>query len=203
MRQLLQHVIVTACVLGSPCILFAHGTDHSNSMMAAPAAPSQGFNNMPLKNIAPVLPSMPQAGMAAMPPCAEWRTPPVPLQHPEHEDKKRAVVKEKNIGIKQWLAQLSPEQRQQATLILQDAAPVIRGLKHQMDQKMHQLEALTFCRETDPQALPTLGQELQALRSRLHEELSTVNRRLQKTVGHPLPQPRGRGYSAIAKIVPE
>jgi hypothetical protein len=149
------------------------------------------------------LPSMPQAGMAAMPPCAEWRTPPMPLQRTEQEGEKRAIVKEKNIGIKQWLAQLSPEQRQQATLILQDAAPVIRDLKHQMDQKMHQLEALTFCRETDPQALPTLGQELQALRSRLNEELSTVNRRLQKTVGHPLPQPRGRGYSAIAKIVPE
>jgi hypothetical protein len=203
MRQLLQHVIVTACVLGSPCILFAHGADHSNNMMAATMTPSQSFNSMPLKSIAPALPSMPQAGMAAMPPCAEWRTPPAPLQRPEHDGEKRAIMKEKNIGIKQWLAQLSPEQRQQATLILQDAAPVIRDLKHQMDQKMHQLEALTFCRETDPQALPTLGQELQALRSRLNEELSTVNRRLQKTVGHPLPQPRGRGYSAIAKIMPE
>ncbi|MDD2966384.1 MAG: periplasmic heavy metal sensor [Desulfovibrionaceae bacterium] len=202
MRQLLQNVIVTACVLGSPCILFAHGADHGRGMLPH-TAPMHSVSNSPLKNIAPSLPSMPQAGMAAMPPCAEWRTPPVPLQRGEQQAEKRALTKEKNIGLKQWLAQLSPEQRQQATLILQDASPVIRDIKHQMDQKMHQLEALTFCRETDPQALPALGQELQELRSRLKEEISTVNRRLQKTVGHPLPEPRGRGYSAIAKIVPE
>ena len=102
-----------------------------------------------------------------------------------------------------WLERMPQEQQVRARAIMEEFFPRLRHLKHQLRAKMRELQVLTYGRETDPQALPALGQELQRLRRQLGQELTSMNHALIREVGSPLPFPPGRGYSSLSRAVPE
>ena len=102
-----------------------------------------------------------------------------------------------------WLERMPQEQQVRARAIMEEFFPRLRHLKHQLRAKMRELQVLTYGRETDPQALPALGQELQRLGRQLGQELTSRNHALIREVGSPLPFPPGRGYSSLSRAVPE
>ena len=98
-----------------------------------------------------------------------------------------------------WLDQLSTDQRQQAERILTDARPRLQELRQQLRLKMSEIKTFVYGRGTDPDVLPRLGQELQALRNALYAELRTLETRLADEAGVPARGQSGRGCSELAR----
>lgn len=85
--------------------------------------------------------------------------------------------------IRAWLRTLPPFQQQRARYILREAHPELQDLRRAIYDKKTELAALTFGRQTHPEDLPRLGQELQILRRELRGKLQKVSQRLKSEVG--------------------
>lgn len=97
-------------------------------------------------------------------------------------------------AIRQWLAGLDPDQRARARLILRDAHPTMYSLRLAIRDKKAELAALSFDKNTPPETLPRLGQELQALRKSLRAELEKVSDRLKREAGVTMGPLGGDGF---------
>lgn len=85
--------------------------------------------------------------------------------------------------IRAWLKTLPPFQQQRARLILTEAHPELQKLRREIYAKKSQLSAMTFSRQTQPEDLPRLGQQLQILRRELRMKLARVSQRLKYEAG--------------------
>ncbi len=98
------------------------------------------------------------------------------------------------LAIRQWLDSLQPFQRERARKILHDAHPGLRALRIAIREKKAQLAAISFNRNTRPDTLPRLGQELQSLREALRGKLKDVGDRLRIEAGVPMGPLGGDGF---------
>lgn len=97
-------------------------------------------------------------------------------------------------AIRQWLNSLATHEQNIARKILREAHPRMRALRIAIREKKSQLAAISFDKHTRPETLPKLGQELQALRSALRNELKHVDRRLREEAGIPMGPLGGDGF---------
>ncbi len=100
------------------------------------------------------------------------------LQEPTRETEARYVD-----AIRDWLAELPDFQREKAREILKDAHPALHDLRNRIRGKKGELVSLSFDRNTPPETLPRLGQELQDLRDQLKSRLKEVEKRLNIEAG--------------------
>lgn len=89
-------------------------------------------------------------------------------------------------AITQWLEDMQPLQREKARKILHDVHPDMHALRTAIREKKRELANMSINRHTSPQALPRIGQELQALRRILRSKLEIVSKRLSQEVGVPM-----------------
>lgn len=99
------------------------------------------------------------------------------------QEPSRRSEEEYKLAIRTWLDKLPPRQRERTFKILHEAHPEIHALRVAIRNKKKELANLSFNRRTTPEALPRLGQELQALRQILSSRLETINKRLQSEAG--------------------
>lgn len=99
-------------------------------------------------------------------------------QEPSRRSEERYVL-----AIREWLVSLPPYQREKARKILKEEQPGLHALRGAIRDKKSQLATLSFGRDTRPEALPKLGQELQQLRNALSEGLKKVGERLKYEAG--------------------
>lgn len=97
-------------------------------------------------------------------------------------------------AIRKWLSSLNPDERAIAQKILREAHPRTRALRVAIREKKSQLAAISFDHHTRPETLPRLGQELQALRAALRQELKAVDQRLRDEAGIPTGPLGGDGF---------
>lgn len=100
------------------------------------------------------------------------------LQEPTRESEARYVD-----AIRDWLAKLPDFQREKARKILKEAHPALHDLRSRIREKKGELVSLSFDRNTPPETLPRLGQELQELRDELKSRLKDVEKRLNYEAG--------------------
>lgn len=100
------------------------------------------------------------------------------MKEPTKESEVRYVE-----AIRDWLASLPDFQREKARKILRDAHPMLHALREGIREKKGELVALSFDRNTPPETLPRLGQELQDLRDQLKVGLKEVEKRLKIEAG--------------------
>ncbi len=100
------------------------------------------------------------------------------MQEPTRETEARYVD-----AIRDWLAELPDFQREKAREILKDAHPALHDLRNRIREKKGELVSLSFDRNTPPETLPRLGQELQDLRDQLKSRLKEVEKRLNIEAG--------------------
>lgn len=100
------------------------------------------------------------------------------------------------LAIRKWLASLPPGKQSKARRILREAHPGLRNLRAAIREKKLQLSSLSFDRDTGPETLPRLGQELQQLRSELKRQLVNVSERVRKELGINL-EPDGEIWLAL------
>lgn len=112
----------------------------------------------------------------------DWR-------EPSYRSEERYVM-----AIRQWLDSLAPFQRERASKILREAHPGMRALRVAIRDKKTQLATLNFDRDTRPDTLPRLGQELQELRAELRARLKKVGDRLKFEAGVPMGPLGGDGF---------
>lgn len=86
-------------------------------------------------------------------------------------------------AIRRWLSSMPSSQREITHKILLEAHPEIHALRSAIRDKKRELANLSFNMHTTPEALPRLGQELQALRRDLNSRLLKVTNRLKKEAG--------------------
>lgn len=111
------------------------------------------------------------------------------LQEPTRESEARYVD-----AIRDWLDQLPGFQREKARKILKDAHPVMHDLRNRIREKKRELVSLSFDRNTPPETLPRLGQELQDLRDQLKARLKEVENRLYYEAGVAIGPLGGDGF---------
>lgn len=99
-------------------------------------------------------------------------------QEPSRRSEERYVL-----AIREWLVSLPPYQREKARKILKEEQPGLHALRGAIRDKKSQLATLSFGRDTRPEALPKLGQELQQLRKALSDGLKKVGDRLKYEAG--------------------
>lgn len=94
-------------------------------------------------------------------------------------------------------SQISPEQQAIADTIMDEARPRIQELHQKLHDKMMELKTFSYDKDTDPEVLPRLGRELQALRDALRAELQVLDTRLEQEAGFNVRPRSGRGCSGL------
>lgn len=100
------------------------------------------------------------------------------MKEPTRESEMRYVE-----AIRKWLDSLPAFQQEKARKILKDAHPKLHALREGIREKKSELVSLSFDRNTPPETLPRLGQELQDLRDQLKANLKAVEKRLNIEAG--------------------
>ncbi len=98
-----------------------------------------------------------------------------------------------------WRTDLSPEQREKAKEIIQEARPKIKELRKNVQDKMRALQEFCYAEAEDDQALIKLGQELQVARDALRSELVALDNKLMQEVGVSVRGYRGRNSAHLTK----
>lgn len=123
-------------------------------------------------------------------PVAAGHAGPGPMGHGGHMmNRYRPDVRD----LDEWLQSLSPVQQAKAKSILEETRPRIKELRKRIQNKMVELESLSYDQETSPETLPRLGRELQLLRDELRAELLHMDDRMLREVGDSLGPPATRG----------
>lgn len=97
-------------------------------------------------------------------------------------------------AIRDWLESLKPFQRERARQILREAHPTMRALRTAIREKKLQLASMSFDHDTNPEILPRLGQELEALRRTLRTKLDALGKRLRYEAGVSMGPLEGDGF---------
>jgi len=96
---------------------------------------------------------------------------------------------------------LTPEQVEKVGIILEQIKPKMKDLRLKLQEKRQALVNLHYNIDTDPEAMVTLGMELQKQRKAIMNELKNINERIQREVGANIrfKMPHGRGCRALQK----
>lgn len=97
-------------------------------------------------------------------------------------------------AIRDWLDSLPRNKRSLTRQILRDAHPSLSALREAIRDKKAELASLSFSKDTSPEALPRLGQQLQRLRSSLRDELEKLGERLKIEAGVQMGPLGGDGF---------
>lgn len=97
-------------------------------------------------------------------------------------------------AIRDWLDSLEPFQRERARQILKEEHPTMRALRTAIREKKLQLASMSFDHDTNPEILPRLGQELEALRRTLRTKLDALAKRLRYEAGVSIGPLEGDGF---------
>ena len=97
-------------------------------------------------------------------------------------------------AINKWLDSLPEEQGERARKILREVHPEFHALRKAIREKKSELIALSFDRNTPPETLPRLGQQLLDLREKLAGRLKEVEKRLHDEAGIALGPLAGEGF---------
>lgn len=108
-------------------------------------------------------------------------------------------------AIAKWLEGLSPDQAARARAVIAEVHPELSAMRAAIRDKKNQLVHLSFGRDTPPETLPRLGQELQELRDKLAARLKDVEQRLKTEAGVSLETSDKDGFwlSPPAGIMPD
>lgn len=97
-------------------------------------------------------------------------------------------------AIREWLDSLKPFQRERARQILREEHPTMRALRTAIREKKLQLASMSFDHDTNPEILPILGKELEALRRTLRTKLDALAKRLRYEAGVSMGPLEGDGF---------
>lgn len=118
-------------------------------------------------------------------------------QEPSEESERHYVA-----AITGWLNTLPKEKGEQARKILREVHPEFHALRKAIREKKSELIALSFDRNTPPETLPRLGQELLDLREKLAGRLKEVEKRLNTEAGVALGPLAGEGFWLSTPLAP-
>ncbi len=100
---------------------------------------------------------------------------------------------------RKWSVDLTPEQKEKAQEIIDNARPKIRTLRQSLQNKMQELKEFHYKSSNDHEMLATLGRELQQHREALRQELKRLDKQLMKEVGASLQGYRGHDCNNLVK----
>ncbi|MBD5608363.1 MAG: periplasmic heavy metal sensor [Desulfovibrio sp.] len=103
-------------------------------------------------------------------------------------------------AIRDWLDSLPRNKRSVTRQILRDAHPSLSALREAIRDKKAELASLSFSKDTSPEALPRLGQQLQKLRSSLRDELEKLGERLKIEAGVQMGPLGGDGFWLVPPV---
>ncbi len=127
--------------------------------------------------------------------CLPQSTAADPAEHAEYVTPQGGLQQSPAVAMKNWLQQLTPQQRLKAQTVIDEYSPRILELRKRITQKKAELAHLSYNQTTSPDTLPRLGQELQMLRDELQTLLMRADQRMCAEVGIPLGSPQSRGCS--------